>query len=212
MNQGPQQTNAPPDSDVHQGPSPAPARGGPAGLVLCLTILSILTAGIGATGCLVTLASAAIGRDLTPQQALIALMYLSVGLSLGCGMWALSWIVRSQFEAAIAQRRMLSPQVGPEPTRIVLPPAAVQPRPVAAPSSPAQQRHDAELLAAVRELSANLLLTPPEREAKRKWQQEHMAGQIVQDVQAAIACGDFAKAGEVLQRLDAEFPADPRTA
>ena len=181
--------------------------GGPAGLVLCLTVLSILAACGGAAASLVVLLPAAAAGQVTAGVALAALACLVGGLSVWCALWALSWIVRCQFESAVAQRRVISILTGTGALPAV-PLRAVAPLPP--PRETAAKNED--LLAAIRELSANLLLTPEEREVKRRRQQEETGNQLAEQARDAVGGGDFAKGEELLRRLAAEFPADARAA
>jgi tetratricopeptide (TPR) repeat protein len=84
--------------------------------------------------------------------------------------------------------------------------------PSAPPLPRAGPAREQDLLSAVRELSANLLLTPEERQAKRRRQQEETGERLVRDLRDAAVRGDFAVAAELLRRLVAEFPADARAA
>ena len=189
-------------------------RGGPAGLVLCLTVLSILAACGGAVAFLAALVPPAVAGNLTGWIALTSLAYLVGGLSAGCALWALSWVVRCQFESALAQRRAVSILTGTEalpalplpavPLRAVAPPS-----PPSAPSREAPARNE-ELLSAVRELSANLLLTPEERQVKRLRQQDEIGNQLVRQARDAIAMKDLPKAEDLLARIASEYPAEVR--
>ena len=193
-------------SSQQHGPRP----GGPAGLVLCLVVLAILAAGAGAIVAMAVLVTSAAGGTVTSRDALGALGCLLGGLGLACALWGLSWLVRCQFELLMTQRRVLSILTG---TAVPLAPPPALPAPPRGPP-PAREapRRDEELLASVRELSANLLLTPEERQIKRRRQQEEIGEGLVRDIRDATIRGDFSSAGELLRRLIAEFPADARAA
>jgi outer membrane protein assembly factor BamD (BamD/ComL family) len=210
----------PQHATIWPGPEGAPAsgeglpagrlarRGGPAGLVLCLTILSILAAFAGGAGCLAAFLPAAASGAVSARVALIAMAWLAGGLAVACSLWALSWLVRCQFEAAMAQRRVLAILTGVEPPPDLPTPlrAAAAAAPAAASKEPPAR--DADLLAAIRELSVNLLLTAEERQIKRHRQQEEFGSQLVTQIRDTTERRNFARAEELLSRLETEFPAD----
>lgn len=181
----------------------------PATLVMCLTALSFLTAAAGVAGALLVLAQRGLaGIDIT--SVLRAAACVLSGLAAGAALWAMSWLVRAQYALLVLQRRTLSSraegQTPAPPTEPSIVEAQLAPEATDASAVPAT----AELLRAVLDLNANLMLAPDERQAKRRKEQEEKGRLLVEQARAAIARDDFPEAARVLRQLGEEFPADPR--
>lgn len=183
---------------------------GPHGLVTALTALAVCAPLAGVVGGVYVLgASAAI----TTGDIVLAALAAFGGCVAGAGLWGVCWIVRAQFEAIHAQRRMLEIVAGldalPTPAEIVVQAAARAPIPPP-PPAPAGLAAIADVQAAVKELNANLMLTEEERRIKRQRQQDLGAQDLALRIEDATSAGHFEAADVLLRQMRDEFPCDTR--
>lgn len=174
---------------------------GPSGLVQCLMVLAMISVGTGVGGAAAVLVSALAAGSFGVASVFGTIGCCVGGLTAGGAMWALSWLVRHNYETTLLQRRLLSLLMD---TEIPATDQSMAARPQGA-SEPTER-----MLAAVSELNANLMLTPEERQAKRRRRQQEQGRRLVEQVQAAIDGGQFAEADRLLRQLDEEFPAEPQ--
>jgi hypothetical protein len=182
----------------------------PVTLIVCLLILGALVAVVGFSGATIYVVIAMGGGPLGPMQWLCALGILLAGLSLGAGMWALSWVVRIMYELRLFQQHVLVQASHAEPVRPTKP-AWSQPSPkVATPIEQEQAQLMARLTGTLEEIHLNLLLTPAQRDAKRLRLQDQKSVQLADEVAKAIIARDFVGAQAALDKLVSQVPDDAK--
>ncbi len=190
-----------------------PLRPGPYGLLTVLSAVAVCAPGAGVVGAGILLTSA---EEATARTILAALLVVLGGGVVGAAAWAMSWLVRSQYESMSLQHRLLDMLNGldalPSPAQVVTQAAARTP-PIL-PPPPAKPAIDpaavTELLALIKDLNANLMFTDDERRTKRQRQLGEQAAKDGAAIQAAIDAGDFHAADEKLRRFAEDFPCDTR--
>jgi len=163
------------------------------GLLTALAVLVPTAAAIGALLCVAT-APEHLSGLWTGLQAIGILIAGGIG---GCLLWAGAWLVRRGHDSAAIQRRLLSLLDGSEPRRGSDAAGAQEP-----PLGVTLQR----LAEQVAEVNANVLLTPEQREIKRRRRQENLAQDLAAAAGRAIEQKDFAHAEQVLRQLIDEVP------
>ena len=176
----------------------------PVTLTVCLLILAPLCALAGMGVGTWVLCSAIHARVAGPWVALVVSGCFLAGWILGALLWAAAWIVRRMHCSLLAQRAMLRQlsQSAPPAEALVASPAR-QDDPGA---TELLQRIASELS----RLNSNVLLTDRQRAAKRRKLQEQSSLDLVEQIQIAIDARDFSRAEQLLERLIAEIPDEPR--
>src|ERR1017187_8574922 len=105
----------------------------PVTLIVCLLILGAFVAVVGFSGAMIYAVSEMEKGSLGPMQWLLALGILLAGLSVGSGMWALSWVVRIMQGRRLFQQHMLIQASHAEPQRPTKPAWSVPSPKVATP-------------------------------------------------------------------------------
>ncbi len=182
---------------------------GPHGLLTVLTALAACAPVAGVAGGLAMLGSASV---ISSNDVVLAAAVAFGGCLGGAGIWGVAWMIRAQYESMHAQRRLLEILAGidalPAPQGIVVQAAA---RATAPPRlETADQAAVVNVLAAIRELNANLMMTEEERRVKRQRQQEQDAQKLALQIEGAIGGGQFEAADALLRRMYDEFPCDCR--
>lgn len=172
-------------------PMPPPSR-----VVVCLSILAVLCAGVGVAGAGALLVGASRAGSLGAGAVLWALAALAGGCGAGAALWALGWLCRSAHQRLLAARGARATAVAAWPA-----PAEPAPRPARAPEPATTAPRFDEVLEQLRELNVNVLLTERERRAKRERLTAREAEGVAGEVERHLASGELAAAGEQLDRL-----------
>lgn len=132
--------------------------------------------------------------------------YFLTGAAGGGFFWALSWLVRRQHEISLLQRRaiQLLEQAVARPVTAV--PMATQ---TAGPARAADDDLLQQVAAELAEMNVNLLLSDPQRQAKRELRQQHKTTQLVGQIDSYIEQREFEPAGWALAQLLGEVPDYP---
>jgi tetratricopeptide (TPR) repeat protein len=163
---------------------------------------------VGFSGATIYVILAMENGALGPMQWLWALGILLAGLSVGAGMWALSWLVRIMYELRLFQQHMLVQASHAEPPRPAKPAWSVPSPRVATPIEQEQAQLLAKMTATLEEIHLNLMLTPAQREAKRLRLHEQKSAQLADEVATAIDSRDFVQAQAMLDKLVSQIPDD----
>jgi hypothetical protein len=180
----------------------------PVTLIVCLLILGAFVAVVGFSGATIYVIIAMENESLGAMQWLWALGILLAGLSVGAGMWGLSWVVRIMYELRLFQQHMLVQASHAEPQRPTKPAWSVPSPKVATPIEQEQAQLLGKLTATLEEIHLNLLLTPGQRDAKRLRLQEQKSVQLADEVAKAISARDFVQAQAALDKLVSQIPDD----
>jgi outer membrane protein assembly factor BamD (BamD/ComL family) len=199
----------------------------PVTLLSVLTILSILSIVAGVVAALMVLGSEEKANRLTFGGFVVAMGCLLAGLAVGCLLWAITHMVRRQSREALlrasAQRTREQHEAQedpwpPAPALTILPeadsgaPPAEEP-PVATTLVEAggllNPQVLQEILAQLKDLNENLLLTHEQREAKRALRQEKISRRYSQEAERAIEQGNFLRAEKRLEEFADRVPRDP---
>ena len=177
-------------------------------LIVGLLVVSVWAALVATATWIILLLAAGKVSEINLWIVTMAMACLGAGWAGACLLWACAWLVRRQQEAALLQRSILavlSGRAGPQPSESRPatvsnedPPPAGDPGPLA------------ELLGELRQLNTNLLLTPDQREIKRRDRQTQVADHLVGEVEGALAEGRFSAAESALDQLAGEVPGHPR--
>jgi len=200
--------NMPPT--VNRSP-PAP----PVAMVVLLLILAVLLMVEGVLLGVVALVVAAEAKDPSLLQVLMAVGFIVGGCGGACVLWGAAWMVRRLHElwllrggGGIQEAEMVSdegPRTAPLPQVILVDPE----RDEVAPAEPPTLQ---QVLAELKELKTNTLLSPEQREAKRLREQTRRVEEQVSRVRKAIQDRDFRKADALAEQLDEEMPDESRRA
>ena len=187
-------------SRQRHAPQPPPVM-----LIACLLILAAVCALSGTLAALWLVGTAARAGAVNGRLAIATGGYLLAGLTAGCVLWALAWVVRRMHASGTAERATL--RLGLQPGSGSDSSAAQTPRPQTPDSGALKllQRIAGELS----EINSNLLLTDAQRETKRRKSQKELSRQYVKKIHAAIDAQDFTQAEQLTERLVAEVPDQP---
>ncbi len=206
----------------------------PAVLTTTLGVLAGLSLVGGAAASVYVLVHAGAGGRSAGTDVLMSVGCLLAGVVAGCLLWLAGHLVRQRGRAALlqasAQRTLRQRQSKPAAMELELQPAPDPPAP-AAPSAPpvapriappasmpparegpadgtgsAERQLLREILAQLRELNENLLLTPEQRHSKRRHQREELARRFAEQVEQAIDAGEFSLAEQHLAAFAEQLP------
>jgi len=139
-------------------------------------------------------------------------------------LWATAWLLRHQYDTARLQQRILyrlgeSVSVMPIPLVQVVSPEGgaadggdepdVDGKALAAVSS---ARMLQQVLAELRQLRADVLLSPKQRQAKQEMFQQEQSDRHARQISGALDAGDLLRADQQLLLFARAFPGDPRCA
>ena len=137
-----------------------------------------------------------------------AMGWMGGGASVGCLLLGVAWMIRRQHNADSVQRHVLSALTGRAGGDAAAPPGSSV---VGMDSEGRSYPGDlSEVLWQLRELNANVLLTDEQREVKRRHRQWQVAERIAAEAEQQLSVANFAEAEQLLERLIAEVPDDPR--
>lgn len=200
--------------------------------VVMTTVLSL--AGVaslcgGALAAMIVLVAGQRGGKMNFDHVLVAGGLVVVGMLAGAALWAAGMLVRRQSRASLlkasADRTRLAhlgvpalhgqagnehyPQLADVPEGLVFEPTFAAPL---APGGQAGPRGESqvleEILAEVKELNENILMTDEQRRAKAQLHHERLRRELIDDVQTALDAADFARAGRGLDTLEEKAPGD----
>jgi len=179
-------------------------------LVVCLMVLAGLSAAVGLTAALaVGLLAVSAGRA---GQATAGWMVLfgMAGCCVGAALWALAWLCHRRHLDGVAQRQLARALASMAERRS----APALPTERAADSTghdkPAPAQTPEALLAELRELNVNLLLSDEQRCAKRKHLLSRQADALAGMAAEAVEAEDLPEAQRRFDRLMGLAPDDPR--
>jgi uncharacterized membrane protein YciS (DUF1049 family) len=196
--------------------SPKPFRAAsPIALVYSLLALAVISVTLGLAAGLIVLT-----RDLLEKRVgLLTLLWVIAAFVAGCCvggvLWALAWLCRRQHQGELAQRRMVRalellagpPAGGPEETSVQAEEVKDSSAGAAGLIGPEQLR---TLVAELRELNVNILLSEDQRRAKREYVIQTQAKRLAGQIEQAADSGDLPAAEEHLDRLLRVAPDWPR--
>ncbi|HUT78053.1 MAG TPA: hypothetical protein VM285_10225 [Polyangia bacterium] len=212
-------------------PSRVPAAQPPTGLLTALTLLAGMAVAGGAVAALVVLVSEERTGQVTTEGIILSAGCLVIGVLVGCVLWVVTYAVRRQSRLSLlqlsAQRtlqqrqsqpfRVAEPEpVGPESPGPD-PPVLLAPEPEEEPIATelvervetdpsATERLLRALLRQVQELNDNLLMSDAQRETKRGHRHEKLARRFSEEIDSAIAQGDFELADMRLEAFRERAP------
>jgi tetratricopeptide (TPR) repeat protein len=203
----------------------------PAVLTTTLGVLAGLSVTAGGAASVYVLVHAGQGGRSAGTDVLMSVGCLLAGVVVGCLLWLAGHLVRQRGREALLhasaertlQRRQsqragggleLQPVRSPPPPAAppvvpAAPPAAsVRPAPTAAANEAesVERRLLRDILAQLRELNENLLLTPEQRVSKWRHQRELLARRLTEQVERAIEAGEFSRAEGHLAALERDLP------
>lgn len=199
---------------------PKPSRSAsPLALVFSLLALAVVFVVLGLAAALTV-----VTLDLLAGRASLATLAWAIpalvgGWGLGAGFWALAWLCRRAYQQELNQRRMVR-------ALEVLAGQPVSPGGEAA-GAGAERPADAggeapgpggrlgadqvkTLLAELRELNLNVLLSEQQRQAKRQYVVQTQADRLARQIEQAAGSGDLGAAEDDLDRLLRLAPDSPR--
>ena len=153
-------------------------------LVVCLIVVGAWTALAGSVLGIRVLIKAAELDTFDVWVLTDALTYVAAGWSMACLLWAVGWLAGRQHEASVVRGNiLLTLRAWNRPQ----PDAAA---PTSAPSDKDRQPEYIEalndVLAELRQLNSNVLLTEDQREAKRLRRQQHIAERMAGEAEHAL--------------------------
>ncbi|MHC4981950.1 MAG: hypothetical protein ACYTF6_02135 [Planctomycetota bacterium] len=167
-------------------------------LVVCLWACAGLLALCGAVYGIARLILAIGERQFDARVLLGSLVYVVGGLSAGCVLWALAYLVRHARTRQFVQRS--APTYQPKPDQ-----AAPTHRAAASQPGAIDPGLGERILAELSEVNTSLLLTEDDRRAKREARQSQLAQETFAEAEQAIEARDFQRAERAAQRLQSEF-------
>ena len=218
-------------SDAPVGtPKPAP----PVALITTLGVLAALAASGGLVGALLVLVAAKDHGPPTVETATIAVALFVGGGVLGCLLWILAQWVRRRgrvslipggadggerlpASAAGQARADQPPHEPPAPASVAASlssapaAAATEPVPASSPTPPPESVEQAllrDILAQLQQLNENILLSPEQREARRRLRDEKLSAWYCEQIDLAIGGERFARAETLLAEFTEKVPAD----
>ncbi len=218
------------DQYIPPHPSRRPKRPSAALMVMMGAVVTILFCGLLATF-LIILATRQAGKSMTPGLAVVSAGVVVLGVLLvlilaGGAIWLVSTLVRRQSRAnllkASARRTLQARSLGhvlhqevegePRPAEpaeaaiLELTGALDSPSPDEPPRGDRQVLDD--ILAQLRELNENILLSDEQRGAKARLRQDKLRRKLTEMARTAIDAGDFAGAGQIIETLAEKLPGD----
>jgi hypothetical protein len=195
----------------------------PVALLTILAILAAVAVAGGVMAALVVLIAQGRSGGVTLTSVFLAVGCVLSGLVVGCILWAIAHIIRRQSRMALlrASARRTLRQRGAEGLTLLgesAEDAAANNAALADAAMPTSLDEDAgwsqrrllqEVLAELRELNENLLLSAEQREAKRQRRQERLSRQFAQEIDRAIEGGRLDHAEKRLEEFLEEVPEDP---
>lgn len=184
-------------------------------LVQCLQILAGFSAVAG-----IVAGFWGMARDWSGESGMFAGMLgiglLCVGLVGGGVVWALAGIIQKQDQqlhiARQISRNLEDGNAGFADAGEAMQ-GSMQPTPPPLPAdTEALRDHLNELRVQLEELNTNMLLSEPQRQAKRLLRQKRQAEEWVQDIEQALQRGDIATARRACESLQENIPDEPRLA
>ncbi len=207
--------------------------GPPVVITTVLSLAAVASLCGGAVAAMIVLVSGQRGSEMNFDHVLVAAGLVVVGMLAGAALWAAGMLVRRQSRASLlkasADRTRLARLGAPvphgqggnehhshladAPEGLVFAPISAAPR--AAPLAPGGQagpRGESqvleEILAQLKELNENILMTDEQRRAKAQLRHERLRRELIDDVQTALGAADFARAGRGLDTLEEKAPGD----
>ena len=198
-------------------PKPQP----PVVLLTMLAVLAGLAVVVGVLAALVVLVSGARAGALTLTSICLAVGCILSGVVVGCLLWAIAHIIRRQSRTALlhasaertlqargAEEALIPGQAAAEDGGDVLA-GAPSADLFAGEGGASQRRLLQQVLAELRELNENLLLSPEQRQAKSRQRRQRLAGELAEAVEGAIEAERFDEADQRLQEFLDQAPDDP---
>jgi len=196
-------------------------------LVTSLLILAIVSTAVGLAGGAIILGAAALEGGLDRPAVLWALASFAAGCFAGGTLWAFAWLCGAQQRLALTQGRIAtalerfsgagaslpvaalerSEADGVEPAASAQAPArrAEQAGSVDEPTAPPDRQLQA-ILAELRELNLNLLLSDAQRQLKRQHFVQRQERRLRERFEHALGGGDLAEAESALDRFARAIP------
>ena len=170
-----------------------PARQSPMLLILSLLILAVIAAAAGAVGGFFVLFHSARNGEVDTGVSLKAAGLLLGGFAVAVLLRAVAWIIQWMHLRAVQPARR-EPDLLPGPG-------------AEGGASPLEQ-----IAAQLQDISASLLLTDTQRQAKREAFQKHLAARADLELAEALQMGSLPVAQDVLNRFAANAPGHPHVA
>ncbi len=175
--------------------------------VLYMVAVALMLLALVASAMLVARGSeAGIEQDPIPAGLVVLVWFLASG-SIAALLWAMAWLVRRHYVDSICQERILSALQHIKAGQAA---ADGAPSPALPEQSPARGELLEEVRDELREMNANLLMSPEQREAKGRRRQENVAKHIQSDFDQSIATHDFARSQRLVELFERELPDDKR--
>jgi len=178
--------------------------------VSCLAVLGALSAMLGLAAAAVVLLLDVAADRASEATAGWMVLWAAGGCCVGAVLWALAWLCGRRHLDSVAQRqlaRTLTSMTAPW-SAPVLPPEPASDTAGAGGPLPAQTAE--ALLAELRELNVNLLLSDEQRRAKREHFLSRRADALADQVAEVLEIEDLPEARRRLDRLVGLAPDDPR--